>query len=347
MGSTPEALVHAFVEAPEDRADDVLARLLVEHAGPVVDRVLRANLCAGPGRFAGHRDGAGASDLRAEALALVLSRLRVLRRDRGVPVIQDFHAYVAVVARNTVYEHLRRSRPGRERLRRRLWQLLSHDCRFGLWRGADGSWLCGAAGGQEGSFPAASGPGLLRHLEAAHPAEASAPDGPGEALASRLEALFARLGGPVAFGELLTLLAAEQESHRPRLAAPAERVEEIPDPGPDAASRLASKAALAALWQEIEDLPSRQCAALLLGLRDEQGRSALVLLPATGTASIRRIAGALDWDAERLAMLWNRLPLEDREIADLLGLGRQQVANLRKAARERLARRLARRGIDL
>jgi hypothetical protein len=34
------------------------------------------------------------------------------------------------------------------------------------------------------------------------------------------------------------------------------------------------------------------------------------------------------------------LPLDDATIAGLLGLTRQQVINLRKSARERLARRL-------
>jgi hypothetical protein len=43
---------------------------------------------------------------------------------------------------------------------------------------------------------------------------------------------------------------------------------------------------------------------------------------------------------ERLASLWNDLPIEDVEIAEHLGVTRQQVINLRKVARERLARRM-------
>jgi hypothetical protein len=37
--------------------------------------------------------------------------------------------------------------------------------------------------------------------------------------------------------------------------------------------------------------------------------------------------------------LWNRLPLEDNEIAARLNLERQQVINLRSTAREKLERR--------
>jgi len=64
------------------------------------------------------------------------------------------------------------------------------------------------------------------------------------------------------------------------------------------------------------------------------------LLPAIGIATIRQLAAALELTAERLAELWNELPIEDARIAELLGLTRQQVINARKSGRERLARRL-------
>jgi DNA-directed RNA polymerase specialized sigma24 family protein len=121
-------------------------------------------------------------------------------------------------------------------------------------------------------------------------------------------------------------------------------IEELPDPRPDAAWRLSTKATLSALWREVGELPPRQRAALLLSLRDEQGGTALLLFPVTGTATIRQIAEALHLGPERFAELWNALPLDDRRIAELLGVTRQQVINLRKAARERLTRRLAARG---
>jgi hypothetical protein len=44
--------------------------------------------------------------------------------------------------------------------------------------------------------------------------------------------------------------------------------------------------------------------------------------------------------AEELARMWNDLPIDDMRIATRLGIKRQQVINLRKAARARLARRL-------
>ena len=80
--------------------------------------------------------------------------------------------------------------------------------------------------------------------------------------------------------------------------------------------------------------------ALLLNLKDATGRGCIGLFPASGIASIRHLAAAVEIGAEEFAALWNDLPLDDARIAQLLDLTRQQVINLRKSARERLTRRL-------
>jgi hypothetical protein len=43
---------------------------------------------------------------------------------------------------------------------------------------------------------------------------------------------------------------------------------------------------------------------------------------------------------EKLAEIWNDLPLEDTAIAAVLQVTQQQVINLRKSVRERVARRM-------
>ncbi|HEY6546325.1 MAG TPA: helix-turn-helix domain-containing protein, partial [Vicinamibacteria bacterium] len=55
---------------------------------------------------------------------------------------------------------------------------------------------------------------------------------------------------------------------------------------------------------------------------------------------LRQIARALELPEIELAELWNRLPLDDHQLAERLGCSRQQVINLRSAARKRLTRRL-------
>jgi hypothetical protein len=111
-----------------------------------------------------------------------------------------------------------------------------------------------------------------------------------------------------------------------------------------AGAELEAREYLRLLWEEIRQLPLRQRAALLLGLKEEHGRSLLALLPLMGIAAMRQIAEALEMTAAQLAALWQQLPMDDTRIAARLQLTRQQVINLRKSARARLARRM--RGFD-
>jgi DNA-directed RNA polymerase specialized sigma24 family protein len=135
---------------------------------------------------------------------------------------------------------------------------------------------------------------------------------------------------------------ASRERHRMAAGSRGDPLDHLPDPRADAAMDFDLRTRLRRLWSEIRQLPPRQCAALILNLRDEQGKGAVVLLPLTGTASMRQIAAVLEMPAARFAQLWNRLPLDDAAIGEMLGATRQQVINLRKAARARLARRMRR-----
>ncbi|MBD0373607.1 MAG: hypothetical protein ICV60_22425, partial [Pyrinomonadaceae bacterium] len=94
------------------------------------------------------------------------------------------------------------------------------------------------------------------------------------------------------------------------------------------------------LWTEVAALPPLQRSALLLNLRDAQGGSVIAFIPHLGIASKQEMAEVLSMSAEQFSALWNELPLDDASIARLLGVTRQQVINLRKTARERLARRM-------
>jgi Spy/CpxP family protein refolding chaperone len=78
----------------------------------------------------------------------------------------------------------------------------------------------------------------------------------------------------------------------------------------------------------------------MLNLKDERGRGCIALFQLTGIATMRQMAAVVEMTIEEFTGIWNELPMEDAKIADLLRLTRQQVINLRKSARERLARRL-------
>src|SRR5205807_8592240 len=116
--------------------------------------------------------------------------------------------------------------------------------------------------------------------------------------------------------------------------------EGVADPRAGVATEVERRDYLRRVWVEIRQLPARQCAALLLNLKDAGGWGAIDLLELLGIATLRDIAAALAMPAEQFAVLANDLPIDDATIAMRLGCTRQQVANLRKVARERLERRM-------
>jgi DNA-directed RNA polymerase specialized sigma24 family protein len=114
-------------------------------------------------------------------------------------------------------------------------------------------------------------------------------------------------------------------------------LEQLRDPRPAADVEIEQRRMAKQAWEHISELPLRQRQALLLNLKGD----AMSLLVITGSASLRRIAESLEMTPEAFASMWNELPLPDHEVAALLGCTRQQVINLRMAARKRLANRLA------
>jgi DNA-directed RNA polymerase specialized sigma subunit len=115
---------------------------------------------------------------------------------------------------------------------------------------------------------------------------------------------------------------------------------QLADTRPDASVENERRVYLEKLWNEITDLPTRQRAAVLLNLKDASGRGVIDLWLGVGVATVEKIASVLEMTLEAFAAIWNDLPLDDNRIAEILGLTRQQVINLRKSARERLARRM-------
>ena len=117
-------------------------------------------------------------------------------------------------------------------------------------------------------------------------------------------------------------------------------LERMADAGPLVDRSVEQRFYLRRLWQEVCELPLRQRMALLLNLKDEYGNSQLEMLPFTGVATMRQIASVLEIGDDEFAKLWNQLPMEDAQIAARLNLTRQQIINLRKSARQRLANKM-------
>jgi DNA-directed RNA polymerase specialized sigma24 family protein len=321
-----------FVEAADpDEAERLLGVLLEEGVAPLA-RAIVARKFSAYGGF----EAQDLEDVVADVLLALVSRLQALREDGASPPIASLEDFTAVVSYNAFAHYLRRRHPGRSRLKSRLRYVLSRPGRFGLWQTPQGL-ACGLASWR--GTP--SSPSAQRRLESlsAH-SERWLPwtrEGPAvwKDPRSLLTALLDAVGGPVEFEGLVaafTALVPEPAEEKLGVAA---GVAAVPVDVTLQQRELAGR-----LWREIAELPPRQRIALLLSLRDGRGSSVLWVLPVTGTASLRQIAQALEMPALELAELWNGLPLDDRQLAERLGCARQQVINLRSAARKRLARRL-------
>ncbi len=335
---TPLALrrsaLAAFLDAgSEQAATDALEGLLgndaLRHIGEVVKREL--------GGFA----SAHVDDVVGDVRLALMQRLMALRRGRG-EAIDNFRAYITRASEHACYSFLRRRYPERSRFRNRVRYAAAHHSAIALERDPFGTWRCSS----KRPVRKAPEPGATTTFI----------DSPGTFLEARavnvqaplpvlLDEVLSALDRPIDLDRLVDALALvlgikDVAPAAARSAEHADPIDSVPDPAPATGDVLEQRERLLKVWNEIASLPVRQRAALLLNLRDPEGGAVLHLLPATGVVTQADIARVLDMRGSELAALWARLPLEDRAIAESMGLTRQQVINLRKSARARLMRRM-------
>jgi DNA-directed RNA polymerase specialized sigma24 family protein len=345
-----DALLSPFLHATsEAESESVLTRLLAEQAGPVIKGIIRSKLHAS-GAVDDRLRWQDAEDVYGEVITQLLARLRACKTSPGSDAIGNFRNYVAVTTYNACYHHLRRKYPQRWRLKNRVRYLLTHRPELTLWASADGDWLCGFAAWRAQGRDSPAGAGRLRQLRDAPETLALAgseyEDIRRVSLADLVSTILRRVAAPVELDALVNTVADVQGIKDLPIATNPDEGEASAgpaEPPTDLRSNVAAdverRSYLQRLWSEIVRLPLGQRAALLLNLRDVQ-EGVIVLLPLTGVATIRQIADAVAIPAEEFARLWNDLPLDDAAVAVRLGVTRQQVINLRKSARARLARRM-------
>jgi DNA-directed RNA polymerase specialized sigma24 family protein len=331
--------LRTFLEAKTDaEAASALDRLLAGPLSSVIGDTVRREL-AGSLRGAEHGE-----DIAADVRLRIIRKLMWLRGDDRARAagegIANIAGYASVTAERACYAFLRRQFPERTRFRNRVRYVLSRHPQITFESGADGVWRAStrvavrAAPAAGTSVAFLQDPGGWLHRAGVDQAQP---------LAALVPALLSRLDRAIEFDRLVNALAAALGIAEAGVSRGADRDDardEPADPAPAIADVLEQRESLERTWREIVELPPRQRAALLLNLRDPDGGAVLQMLPATGVVSAASIAAALEISPAELAALWPRLPLDDLAIADELGLTRQQVINLRKSARARLARRL-------
>ena len=317
-----DPILAPLIEAPDEVSRGrALEHILSTVAQPLVRSIMTR------ARSTLMRDDA-ADDIAATVDLRLVRRLQrlVLFEDDAIGSLVDF---VATLTYHAIYDYLRRRYPERARLKNRVRYILTHNPRLAMW-----STPSGAVAGLRQWSGQGPGPAAALTKQGASPEMLRAADPSGA-----LEAILRALGAPILVDNLIAL-AADLWDVVDRIVP--ERREAAVDPAATPDVRLESRQYLEILWEEIRALRPPQRAALLFHIRDADGTSALAMLVLLGIATFQQVAGVLEMSAERLGKLWPDLPLDDLTIASTLGLTRQQVINLRKAARARLARRMAR-----
>lgn len=314
-----EALITARDEATRDAE---IARLVSDIAAPVIESVLSRQL-----RTEWVFRAEAMEDLRAAVNLRVVRKLRALSRDPE-EIVGRFRDYVATLTYNAVSDSLRERYPEWSRLKGRIRYVLEHDPRLGLWSNG-GRQLCGLAswsGRTDSAEPVGAADPTPAMLDRHHL---------GEAVAETIR----REGKPIELDSLVRLFATIWKVAELTVGVSDELM--IVAGAATPLAQVEARGYIEALWREISALRPLQRAALLLNLRDTDGGNALAYFVLLSVADIDELADSIGVTAERLAAMWNELPLDDLTIARMLGIRRQQVINLRRSARDRLLRRLS------
>jgi hypothetical protein len=317
--SLNDPLLQPLIDAPDElESNRAMERLISERGNAVIARVVA-------------RYASGALSNEADDIASTV-RLRLIARLRLVPkseehAIENVVDYIAILAYNTTHDFFRVRFPQRARLKKRLRYLIERESQFSSWSTPQGQ----ACGLSEWPHSAEVLPAGVATIDAVTRVMTNR-DAPGRAV----EALLRRIARPLLLDDLARLFAEIWNVSD----VPSDDRREVAETVPGPAALLESKEYFAALWSEVNALRPMQRRALLLNLRSRDGANALAFFVLLNVATIDAVAAAVDLDVEKLAALWNDLPLDDNAIAAMLGVTRQQVINLRAAARKRLGRRM-------
>jgi DNA-directed RNA polymerase specialized sigma24 family protein len=345
-----DAVLLDFLRARDEaESQQLLDRLITEYAAPVIQQIVRYKLRIYPAQQA----LAEADDLRNDAITELIAELRKRKKSSSENVIHNFRGFTATLAYRTCHDFLRRRRPLRHSLKNSVRYALNAHPDLAWWEDRSGESACGFAVWQTAGTSLARNPALERLLADPHLLkEPNVPVSEHRKIIrpELLAAIFNFVGGPIELDDLVNVIATRYNLHEGAESLDAldaegrSAHERLPDPHADTEHGAVLRDYLRHVWEEICQLPVQQRLALLLNLKDEKGNCLTAMLPVANIATIRQIADVLELPPEEFFRLWGDLPLEDARIADLLGLTRQQVINLRKSARQRLARRMKERG---
>jgi hypothetical protein len=333
-----DSMLAPFLTAKSESISDELLRAIIdEHADPIIKKILRSKLRVSlNGR--GTQQNQDALEIAGDMRASIISTLRALRQNPNQTAIANFSDFVAIKTYSACADYFREKHPQRWRLKSLLRRRLLQNPRFTLWQAEDKRWYAGFSR-PEVTRSAAEEPDASESVT--HPTD-------GKLSAAQMKSdeflglLFERSSQPIVFDDIVKIAAESWHIHDPPTESidDSERDDQLTSSEPRVDLALEQRLFFEQVWLEVCQLPVLQRAALLLNLRDSRDGGVISFLPFVGVASKEELARLLEMPYQDFQKLWNELPLDDSRIAQMFGITRQQVINLRKTARERLARRM-------
>jgi DNA-directed RNA polymerase specialized sigma24 family protein len=344
-----DVLLHPYLqEENEERSGQLLATLFAERIDPVVRHIIAYRLSSQSAKMNGGRPDQQVNDLHSEVVIRLLAKLRELKSGNIDHAIRDFLSYAAVIAHNTCTENSRRQNFQHSRLKDHIRYVLNNQPGFALWQAEKIGWVGGFAIWRD------------RHSKLAVMTSSQSAEEfvwswlntrkyQRKSIAEQLALIFNATGMPVAFTELIKIVAALRgidirNAFNDMVTTDPYVLDEAPAPKEkaDLESEVEQRLYLQTLWREICRLPLPHRTALLLNLIDRNSgdRGLIISLADLRIATIPEIAACLNLSPEKFAAIWIDLPWDDSQIAMHLVTTRRKVMRLRLAARKLLAKRM-------
>jgi RNA polymerase sigma factor (sigma-70 family) len=343
-----DAILLPFLRSRDEfEREHLLSDLIFVHAAPVVRHTLRQRLGFYINALGVNPHNHDAEDLYHDVIAKLLQLLNDPQLISGEAEIKNFRQYAARVATNACHDYLRAKSPARSRLKNNLRDLLYRHQEFATWK-VESETLCGFASwsGYSKSVQASS---LLIELQEGASSQRSKIFRRGDIKQAPLVEVVRKIltwaEGPVELDVLVGVLAALLgiKDHPIESLADAESsylTERLADSSLHCGSLLELRETLQYLWTEVLRLPPNQRDTFCLSFEDSSGDDLFSLLLDAGVVTWPQIAQALDRTQERLAHLWQQMPMDSAGIAAELNATRLQVNKWRFRALRQLEKEL-------
>jgi len=273
-------------------------------------------------------------DAISEVLLKILQRLRLFKGDPTGQPISNYRGLVATTAYRTLTDQLRGHHRQRANQDKRIRRFFAANNNLAIWKDEEGELLCGYAICRSDKLrPKGRAVDLLLVTSELRTS--------GEELntGELILLIFDKIGGPVRFNDLASVIFADQEPwpETVSIETASSDDESFGNDPQESFLGLERRLLLHRLFEEIQRLSAEQRNALLLNMTDSHGYSIEWFLFAN-IATDDQLAALLEVSVDKFRRLIDGLPMTDKEIGRRLGKEPMKVANIRKAVRDRLKR---------